>query len=265
MVGAELLETGRLLEAIERVAGELRVKPGDLAARTFYFELLSLSGDLDRAVKQLDILSTATNEFGAGVATYLGAIQAERERRTFFQGGPRPRVMSEPPYAVACLEAVEHYAAGDAGNAMVRLENASAYEHHLRGLLNGSVIDELNDSHDLLGPFLELVTDNHYAWVPWEAIQSLTIPEPRYLRDTIWTPASMSLHSGDHGEVLLFSLYVNSHLQPDEVRLGRRTVWEQNPAGFTTAYGQKVISASNQDYPILEIRTLEVEPCRLAA
>ena len=43
MVGAELLETGRLLEAIERVAGELKARPGDLAARTFYFELLSLT------------------------------------------------------------------------------------------------------------------------------------------------------------------------------------------------------------------------------
>ena len=173
--------------------------------------------------------------------------------------------MSEPSYAAAYLEAVEHYAVGDSSKATARLQEAAEQTRPLRGALNGSAIDELNDSHDLLGPFLELVMENHYAWVPWEAIQSLTIPEPRYLRDTIWTPASMSLHSGDRGEVLLFSLYVDSHLQPDDIRLGRRTVWEQNPAGFTTAYGQKVIAAGDRDYPILEIRILEVEPCRLAA
>jgi type VI secretion system protein ImpE len=138
-------------------------------------------------------------------------------------------------------------------------------ERSLRGTLNGTEFQELSDSHDLLTPFLELVMENHYAWVPWEAIRSLTIPEPRYLRDTVWAPASLQLHSGDHGEVLLFALYVDSHLQADDVKLGRRTVWEQNPAGFTVAYGQKVIAADDRDCPILEIRTLEVEACRIAA
>jgi type VI secretion system protein ImpE len=265
MVGAELLQTGRLSEAIERVAGEVKARPSDLAARTFYFELLALDGDLDRAAKQLDVLAAATGELGDGAVLYAGAIQAERERRQFFHGGPRPRLLSESAYAKAYLEAVEHHAAGDSTAAMERLQVAAEDERALRGTLNGNEVHELNDSHDLLGPFLELVMENHYAWVPWEGIQSLTIPEPRYLRDTVWTPASLVLHSGDHGEVLLFSLYVDSHLQVEDVKLGRRTVWEQTSAGFTVAYGQKVIAAGDHDWPILEVRSLEVEACRLAA
>jgi type VI secretion system protein ImpE len=264
MVGAELLETGRLSEAIERVAGEVKAKPTDLAARTFYFELLSLNGDLDRAAKQLDVLASATGELGGGASVYLGAIQAERERRLFFHGGPRPRVLSDPPYSGRYLEAVEHYAAGELAAAAERLQ-AAEEERSLRGTLNGTEIHELSDSDDLLGPFLEIAIEHHYAWVPWEAIQSLAIPEPRYLRDTVWTPASLKLHSGDHGEVLLFSLYVDSHLRADEIKLGRRTEWEQNSAGFNIAYGQKVIAAGERDWPILEIRSLEVEACRLAA
>ena len=265
MVGAELLETGRLSEAIERVAGEVKAKPGDLAARTFYFELLSLNGDLDRAAKQADVLASAAGELGGGVNVYVGAIQAERERRAFFHGGPRPRLLSEPPYAGTCLEAVEHNAAGDPNTAMARLQAAAEQECSLHGTLNGSEVHDLTDSHDLLGPFLELVVENHYAWAPWEAVESLSIPEPRYLRDTVWTPASLKLHSGDYGEVLLFSLYVDSHLQSDDVKLGRRTVWEQTSAGFTVAYGQKVIAVGDRDWPLLEIRKLEVEVCRLAA
>jgi type VI secretion system protein ImpE len=261
MVGAELLKTGRLSEAMERVAEQVKAKPGDLAARTFYFELLALNGDLDRAAKQLDVLASVTGEIGG---LYVGAIQAERERRNFFHGGPRPRLLSETPYATAYLEAVEHHAAGASGAALERLQSAES-QNALRAMLNGGEVHELNDTHDLLGPFLELVMEDHYAWVPWEAIQSLTIPEPRYLRDTIWTPASMMLHSGDHGEVLLFSLYVDSHLQDEDVKLGRRSVWEQNPAGFTIAYGQKVIAADDRDWPILEIRSVEVEECRLVA
>jgi type VI secretion system protein ImpE len=142
------------------------------------------------------------------------------------------------------------------------LEAAAEEERPLRGTLNGAEIHELSDSHDLLGPFLEVVMEGHYAWVPWDAIQSLAIPEPRYLRNTVWSPASLTLSSGDRGDVLVFSMYVDSHLQADDdVKLGRRTIWS-NPAEFTVAYGQKVITTGDTDCPILEMRTLEVEPCQ---
>ncbi len=261
MVGADLLKAGRLSEAIERVAEEVKAKPGDTAARTFYFELLSLTGDLDRAAKQLDVLANETGEMGN---LYLGAIEAERERRSFFHGGPRPKLLVESPYANSYLEAVECYAAGQSSAALERL-NAAEAPTAVHALLNGGEVHELNDSHDLLGPFLELVSDNHYAWLPWDAIQSLTIPEPRYLRNTMWTPASLSLHSGHQGQVLLFSLYVDSHLGEEEIKLGRRTTWQQDPAGFTIASGQKVIATEGRDWPILEIRSIEVEACRLVA
>lgn len=261
MVGADLLKAGRLSEALERVAEEVKAKPGDTAARTFYFELLSLSGDLDRAAKQLDVLANETGEMGN---LYLGAIQAERERRSFFHGGPRPKLLVESPNVSLYLEAVECYGAGQSAAAIERLNSVES-SAPVRALLNGEEVHELNDSHDLLGPFLELVMEGHYAWVPWDAIQSLNIPEPRYLRHTLWTPASLSLHSGDQGQVLLFSLYVDSHLHDEDVKLGRRTTWEQDPAGFTIAYGQRVIATEQRDWPILEIRTLEVKACRLVA
>jgi type VI secretion system protein ImpE len=265
MVGADLLQTGQLSEAIERVAGDVRSKPSDPAARTFYFELLSLSGDLERAAKQLDVLRGVSGELGSGADIYTGAIQAEKERRQFFHGGPRPKVLSEPRYAGAYLQAIEHYAAGDDPAAAALLEAAAENDRVLRGKLNGSEIQELSDSHDLLGPFLEVVMENHYAWIPWEAIQSLSIPEPKFLRDTIWSPVSLTLHSGDHGDVLVFSLYVDSHLQADDIKLGRRTIWDTKDAGFTVAYGQKVIASDERDCPILEMRNLEVEACRKAA
>ena len=261
MVGTDLLKAGRLSEALGRVAEEVKAKPGDLAARTFFFELLLLNGDLDRAAKQLDVLANETGEMGS---LYLGAIQAERERRSFFHGGPRPKLLGDPSHARPYLEAVESYAAGQSAAALDRLQGVEA-DSSLRALLNGGEVRDLNDSHDLLGPFLEIVVDNHYAWVPWGSIQSLTIPEPQYLRNTVWTPAALSLHTGDQGQVLIFSLYVDSHLQEEDIKLGRRTIWEQDAAGFTIAYGQKVIATEERDWPILEIRSVEVDACRLVA
>ena len=264
MVGSELLETGQLSKAIERVAEEVKAKPADPAARTFYFELLSLNGDLERAVRQLEILATLNGEWQSGAALYQGAIVAEQERRKFFSGGPRPQLLSEPQYAKSYLEAVEHYAAGNPAASAELLESAAEDGRGLRGSLNGIEINELSDSHDLLAPFLEVVMENHYAWVPWESIQSLNVPQPRYLRDTIWAPASLQLHSGDHGEVLIFALYPGSYQHADDIKLGRRTEWDTT-SGFTLAYGQKVVSADDNDYPILELRDLEVEPCPSAA
>ena len=261
MVGTELLESGQLSAAIERVAGEVKFKPTDLAARTFYFELLCLNGDLDRAAKQLDVLTVANGDLGLGVNIYLGAIQAERERRRFFHGGARPRTLDETPCLNDQLKAVECYSAGDFPAAAMLLQSAIEKRIPLRGTLNGAPIDELSDTSDLLGPFLEIVMEGHYAWIPWEAIQSLSIPEPRYLRDTVWSPASLGLHSGAQGEVLVFSLYVDSHLQENDLKLGRRTVWSADQTEFTVAYGQKVITTGETDCAVSEVRTLEVEPC----
>jgi type VI secretion system protein ImpE len=260
MVGTELLETGQLSAAIERVAGEVRAKPTDPAACTFYFELLCLNGDMERAGRQLEALAASNTETWS-TSIYSGAIQAEKERRRFFHGGPRPRLIDNPPYAATQLEAVEHYAAGDSLGAATLLEDALDQRAGLKGILNGKEIEELSDTNDLLGPFLEVVMDGHYTWIPWDSLQLLSIAEPRYLRDTVWAPATMALHSGAHGEVLIFSLYVDSHLQADDVKLGRRTVWPVDPNEFTLAYGQKVVASGETDCPLLQLRTLEVASC----
>jgi type VI secretion system protein ImpE len=260
MAGTEALKAGQLAEAIKQVAGEVRTKPSDLAVRIFYFELLCLSGDVDRAAKQLEVIGVADSELGTGI--YHGAIQAEKERRQFFHGGPRPRLIGESPQAGAYLEAVEYYAAGDAASAAKRLQEASEQAVPVAGQLNGRDFTGLTETSDLLGPFLEVVMDGHYTWIPWNAIISLSVPEPRYLRDTVWAPVSLQLTSGGHGEALVFSLYVDSQLKADSVKLGRETTWETDPNEFTLAYGQKVIATDQEDCPLLEIRLLEVASCQ---
>jgi type VI secretion system protein ImpE len=260
MAGIELLETGPLSVAIKQLAEDVRAKPADVAARTFYFELLCLNGDLDRAAKQLEVLGAANAELGGGI--YLGAIQAERERRRFYHGGPRPRIVGEAPHARAYLEAIESYAAGDSPTAAKLLQDAMDKCDPLRVTLNGNEVTGLSETSDLLGPFLEVVMDGHYAWIQWDAIHSLSVAQPKYLRDTVWAPITLQLSSGSHGEALVFSLYVDSQLQEDDVKLGRKTIWLSDPNDFTVAYGQKVISTDQEDCAILDMRSLEVAPCR---
>jgi protein involved in temperature-dependent protein secretion len=55
---------------------------------------------------------------------------------------------------------------------------------------------------------------------------------------------------------------VDSQLQEDDLKLGRKTIWPSDPHGFTVAYGQKVITTDQEDCAILDMRSLEVLPCR---
>jgi len=53
----ELYRAGKLNDAVQALVAELRDNPVDTKRRVFLFELLTLSGEFERAEKHLDILS----------------------------------------------------------------------------------------------------------------------------------------------------------------------------------------------------------------
>jgi len=60
MTAKELLQAGKLTEAVQALGAELRENPTDAKRRTFLFELLCFAGDFDRAEKQLGVLRQET-------------------------------------------------------------------------------------------------------------------------------------------------------------------------------------------------------------
>jgi type VI secretion system protein ImpE len=89
------------------------------------------------------------------------------------------------------------------------------------------------------------------------------------LRDLIWIPAILKTGrqcgSLDLGEVMIPALtpLVFRHSDND-VRLGRQTVWEKAD-GVTVPMGQKVLLVDDEEFPILEVRTLEFPAAAAAA
>jgi type VI secretion system protein ImpE len=84
---------------------------------------------------------------------------------------------------------------------------------------------------------------------------------PRRVRDLIWIPAV--LRTGprcgglDLGEVLIPALTPFAYRHADNaVRLGRQTVWEQADDS-TVPVGQKLLLVDGEEFPILEVRSLE--------
>lgn len=230
MKAEELLRSGRLDEAVERLTAELREDPLDVKRRTFLFELLCFSGEYGRAEKQLQALEEGNQERALGILLYRAALHAERARQALFEEKGYPTGESPAPVS---------------------------------GTLNGKAFQVLSDADPRIGARLEVFAAGDYLWIGLEHVAALEIEPPKRLRDLLWIPARLrtgpSFQDRDLGEVLLPALSPFTWQHPDDaVRLGRTTEWCEDEAGEVAPYGQKMLSLDGVEFPLLEIRQLEI-------
>lgn len=236
MNAKELYQAGKIEDAILLLAADLRKDPTDPRSRTFLFELLCFTGELDRAEKQLDILSDISKEAGMGTLIYRSAFQAERLRREMFEKKSFPQTTAEPVTQVT---------------------------------VNGAVFGTIEDADPRIGPRLEVYAAGSYLWLPFAHITSIRMEPPRRLRDLIWIPAILKTGPEcgglDLGEVMVPALTPFAFRHADNsVRLGRQTVWEEID-GVVAPAGQKLLLVDGEEFPILEVRTLEFPAADAAA
>lgn len=238
----ELYRAGRLTDAIKALSAELRDNPTDVRRRTFLFELLCFAGEYERADKQLEVLSQAGPESEMGVLLYRSALFAERQRHDLFERGEFP-------------------SADETGDD----------RPGRGGTVNEKTFSSFADADPRTGAMLELFAAGNYLLLPMEHVASIEIPQPKKLRDLIWTPAAVrttpAFKGTELGEVLFPVLAPFSWRHPDEaVRLGRMTVWEK-PEGldYQVPFGQKMWMVDEDEVPFLELRALEFNAASVAA
>lgn len=231
----ELFRAGKLREAIQMLGNELRNDPGDNKRRTFLFELLCFAGEYSRAEKHLTMLSDSSPDAQLGALLYRSALTAERKRRAFFEA--------------------KQYAESADGPVIGR-----------SGTLNGEKFHSIEDIDPRIGSRLEVFIAGEYVWLPFANIGSLTMGPPKFLRDLLWSSASVTgspaMKDQDMGDVLLPILYpFSSNHERDTVRLGRETDWvlsQEEP--LEIPYGQKLLVLDGErSIPILEIRSLQFD------
>ena len=232
MQAEEHLRAGRLTEAIQVQVERVRKDPLDTKARAFLFELLCFAGDYDRAEKHLDVLAQNGQRAEFGAFQYKAVLQAERSRQSFFD---------------------EHRYLGRSG------PHASP-----PGKLNGRAFCHMADDDPRIGERLEVLAADTYVWLGFEHIASVNIQPPKRLRDLLWAPASVRTvgATSEHhlGNVFIPVLSPGTWRHADDaVRLGRLTVWEQATDGSEAPFGQKMLVIDNEQVPILELRSLELE------
>ena len=226
----ELFKAGRLDDAIESLGVELRGDPTDVQRRVFLFELLSFAGKYDRAEKQLDIAGQGSKEAAMGALLYRSALHAEKNRQDMFSSGDFPQGPAPPTVS---------------------------------GRLNGKPFESLQDADSRLGARLEVFAAGQYLWLPLQHVASVRVQPPKRLRDLIWAPAKI-LTSPDFeglelGETMLPVISPLSwQYDDDDVRLGRVTEWVATDDGDEVLVGQKSLLVDDEEFPILELRELEI-------
>jgi type VI secretion system protein ImpE len=230
----ELFRAGKLADAIQALGAELRENPGDARRRTFLFELLCFAGEYDRADKQLDVLAQGGKEAELGALMYRAALHAERTRTELFRKKEFPRAA---------------------------LEGAAAAP--VSGTLNGKPFEALEDGDPRVGARLEVYAAGQYMWIPLAHVASVEMQPPKRLRDLIWAPALVrtgpAFKDRELGEVFIPVLAPFSYRHADEaVKLGRMTEWQETEDGEAAPVGQKMLLVDGEDFPILELRRLEI-------
>jgi type VI secretion system protein ImpE len=232
MNAAELYQAGRLDDAITALGDALRKDPTDARRRTFLFELLCFSGELDRAEKQLGVLASGSRESEMGALVYRAALHAERLRRDAFGPAGLPPSAREPAA--------------------------------VRGTLNGKPFNALEDGDPRIGARLEVFAAGQYTWLPFEHVARVSMQPPKRLRDLIWAPALVqtgpAFEGMELGEVLLPVLTPEAYASEDPaVRLGRMTDWLILEDGRDAPVGQKLLNVDGEGVPILDLRELVID------
>ncbi len=231
LTARELFTAGKVREAERQLTAHLLERPADTAARTFLFELLCFAGEYKRAEKQLSVLAGAGPDAETGAIVYYAALHAEKTRHELFEKQAFP---STPARTVA-------------------------------GMLNGKPFQELRDADPYIGARLEVYAAGAYLWLPFEHIASVEMGPPQRLRDTLWAPAlvqtAASFHGKDLGEVLVPAIYPFSWKSENElVWLGRVTEWSADEEGREYPSGQRILVVDGEEFPFLEVRSLEFHP-----
>jgi type VI secretion system protein ImpE len=226
----ELYDAGQLDSAIELLGAELRSNPTDAQRRTFLFELLSFTGNYDRAEKQLDVLSKGGPDGVLAVLPYRAALQAERIREHMFATHDFPTAPAPAPVS---------------------------------GSFNGRAFQSIEDADPRLGARLEVMAGGRYMWLPFAYINAIHVEPPKMLRDVRWMPARLSTNESvrdmELGEVLLPTLTPSVWKQSDpDLRLGRATDWEDLSDGDFAPVGQKMLIIDGEHVPLISLRDIAI-------
>ena len=251
----ELIKEGRLPEALAALQNQVRSEPSNPKHRVFLFQLLSVMGQWNRALTQLNVAGELDATALAMVQTYREAIQCEALRADIFAGKRAPLIFGEPQDWIGLMVEALRIEALEPARAAALREQAYEAAPASSGSIDGEAFAWLMDADRRLGPVLEAVVNGRYFWIPFSRIARIEIDPPTDLRDTVWTAATFTWANGAQAVGLVPTRYDGSaEAGDDAVRLARRTEWLGE-----RGLGQRMLASEAADYALMDVRVIEFD------
>jgi len=255
---------GDPVAALKYLQDEVKAKPADAKLRVFLFQLLSVLGQWERALNQLNVAATLDPAALAMAQTYREALRCESLRAQVFEGKKSPMIFGEPEQWLALLvESMLLSGRGRGAEAGELRTRAFDEAEASSGAVDGKPFTWIADADSRLGPVLEAIIEGKYYWVPICRIQKLEMPKPSDMRDLIWLPSQFTWTNGGAVPGHIPARYPGTEESTDDqLRLVRQTQWRQEPGETYLGLGQRVLTTDANEYPLLECRTIEFEPSK---
>lgn len=252
MNAEDLLKAGDILAARAALAAELRAKPNDVRARQFFWQLLTIVGDFDKANAQLKALGGVQASAMMLGSVYMQAINAERLRSKTFAGEIAPKsLVGTEPWVQGLLDALAATIKSVPG-AGTRHETALGDAPTTSGNIEGEAFEWLADADNRFGPMLECIIGADYGFIPFAAMNRIRAADVADLRDTVWRPAEISLKSGQSSMAFIPARYPGTTNSSDAALiLGRRTDWIVVD-DLEIGLGQRLLATESRDLGVLE-------------
>ncbi len=262
MDAQSLLRSGDIAGARTALAGELRKSPQDTKLRQFFWQLLAVVGEWDKAEQQLRTLATTEPKAMMLGSVYNQALGAMRQRAKVISGEVRAvSLVGSEPWVEGLFDALQAFGKGDA-NASALSEAALAEAPATLGTMDGEAFEWIADADQRFGPMLEAIIGDNYGFVPFAALKRLKVTEPSDLRDTVWLPVELETLSGQTSMAFVPTLYPGTEATGDnDLMLARRTDWaERGGAGGTweVGLGQRLLSTDGPENGILGVRDIRL-------
>jgi type VI secretion system protein ImpE len=262
MTSAEWLKEGNVDQSLAALQSEIREKPEDSSLRIFLFQLNCILGRWEKALIQLQVVASLTPETMLLAQIFRPVIACEMLRKEVFEGRRTALIFGEPmEWMGSLVHANTLVAEGNFKAAAEMRSQAFEAAPATRGKINGNAFEWLADSDSRLGPVLEFFMEGKYYWVPFSRVLRLEIEKPMDLRDLVWIPARVRWSNGGEAVGHIPVRYAGTENSAESgLLLARKTVWREEPGETTLGLGQRLFATEAADYPLLEIRTIELEP-----
>ncbi len=270
MKAEELLKLGDLDGALKHLQMEVRGKPADYKLRIFLFQILSVLGQWDRAITQLNVAADMDPDPESKLMAQQcrPALNCEVFRDEVFNGKRSPMIFGEPAEWVAWItQAIKLLAEGNLEAAAEMRNKAFDAAPETQGSITFETAESeepieetftwIADADTRIGPMLEAIIGEKYYWIPFVNIKEIVIEKPQDLRDMVWVPAYVTWTNEGQNVALIPTRYAGTEkCENAALRLSKTTEWKELGEQFYQGIGERNFSTDHNEYRLLQTRKI---------